>query len=356
MPPAPLSGVDAISPAFGQAKRQLFQPFHFALWARLAVIAMMTGEFSGSCGGGNFSRLQTQRKGGEFLRFSSAGWERWPDYLPWIGLGVVALTVLALLWIYVDSVFRFVLFDAVLSGKCALRNGWRRWKSQGANYFRWQIGFGLATLAAFGAAIGLPIVAAVVGGVFREPDKHIALLVLGGLGLFLLLITLLVVSSLISLFAKDFVVPVMALENVRVLDGWRRLLPILRAAKRDCAGYVLMKIVLALGSAILFGVLIFFALLVLLVPLGLLGVGSYFLARAEGWTWNLATISACVVLGALALSLILYVVAFISAPAMVFFQSYTNHFLGSRYPALGAQLFPPPAGAPLADAAPSPAG
>ncbi len=148
----------------------------------------------------------------------------------------------------------------------------------------------------------------------------------------------------------------MALENVRVLDGWRRLLPILRAAKKDSAGYVLMKIVLVIGSAIVFGVLTFLALLVLLVPLGVVGVGSYFLARAEGWTWNLTTISACVVLGGLALSLILYVVAFVSTPAMVFFQSYTNHFLGSRYPALGARVFPPPAAPPLAEARPSPAG
>jgi hypothetical protein len=305
---------------------------------------MTTGEFYGDCGGGgNYSGLQqpSQRKVGYL--FSVWDWDRLPEFLPWIVLGVVVLIALALLWIYVESVFRFVLFNAVLNGECEVRKGWRRWRSQGRSYFGWQIGFGLVTLAALAVFLGLPIAAAAMGGVFREPDKHIPVLVLGGLGLLLLLVALLVLSGLISLFAKDFVVPVMALENVRVLDGWHRLLPTLRATKKDCAGYVLMKIVLVIGSAIVFGVLTFLALLVLLVPLGLVGVGSYFLARAEGWKWNLATISACVVLGGLALSLILYIVAFVSAPAMVFFQSYTNHFLGSRYPALGARVFPPPA-------------
>jgi len=35
---------------------------------------------------------------------------------------------------------------------------------------------------------------------------------------------------------------------------------------------------------------------------------------------------------------LIFVVSFVSAPAMVFFQAYSLHFLGSRYPALGDQL------------------
>ena len=37
-----------------------------------------------------------------------------------------------------------------------------------------------------------------------------------------------------------------------------------------------------------------------------------------------------------------YLSALISTPPMVFFQSYVLHFIGSRYPAVGAVLFPPP--------------
>jgi hypothetical protein len=37
----------------------------------------------------------------------------------------------------------------------------------------------------------------------------------------------------------------------------------------------------------------------------------------------------------------IYLVALINTPMMVFFQSYMLHFLGSRYPTLGAVVFPP---------------
>ena len=57
---------------------------------------------------------------------------------------------------------------------------------------------------------------------------------------------------------------------------------------------------------------------------------------------NVATISILVVMGGVILAGILYLIALISTPAMVFFQSYVLHFMGSRYPALGAVVFPPP--------------
>ena len=51
MPP-PLSAVGAISPAFEQTRRQLFQPFRFAFWARLGMVSLVTGEFAGGGWGG----------------------------------------------------------------------------------------------------------------------------------------------------------------------------------------------------------------------------------------------------------------------------------------------------------------
>jgi hypothetical protein len=36
--------------------------------------------------------------------------------------------------------------------------------------------------------------------------------------------------------------------------------------------------------------------------------------------------------------LVIYILSFISAPAMVFFQSYSLHFLGARYPRLDLEL------------------
>ena len=66
--------------------------------------------------------------------------------------------------------------------------------------------------------------------------------------------------------------PIMAMEKVGVLDAWRRLLPMLAAEKMAFTGYVLMKIVLAMGSAIIFGIITFLTLIVLLIPLGIAAV------------------------------------------------------------------------------------
>jgi hypothetical protein len=126
----------------------------------------------------------------------------------------------------------------------------------------------------------------------------------------------------------------------------------LRTEELAYAGYVLMKIVLAVGTAIIFGIINFVVILMMLIPLAIMGVAAYFLGKAAGLTWSLGTISAVVILGGAVLFLMFYVIAFISAPAMVFFQSYTLHFFGSRYPALGAVVFPPSPPPPVSPAAP----
>ena len=63
--------------------------------------------------------------------------------------------------------------------------------------------------------------------------------------------------------------------------------------------------------------------------------------------------AAVVVLGTVALSAILYAIAFVSAPAMVFFQAYTLNFFGSRYAPLGALMAPSPPVPPVASPAPA---
>jgi hypothetical protein len=106
-------------------------------------------------------------------------------------------------------------------------------------------------------------------------------------------------------------------------------------------GYVLMKIVLAVGSAIIFGIVTLLALILLLVPVGIAGIIVFFAGKALGLTLNAALLIILAVLGCLLLAGILYLIAVIGTPPMVFFQSYVLHFFGSRYPALGAVLFAP---------------
>jgi hypothetical protein len=194
--------------------------------------------------------------------------------------------------------------------------------------------------------IGTPLLVAWRAGLFHEARAHLLALILGGAALLVLLIAFFVLDAVAALLAKDFCVPIMAMENVGVLRAWGRLFPMLATEKVAFAGYVLMKIVLALGCAIVFGTATFFALIALLIPLGIVGVIVFIVGKAIGLALNVATVSILIAVGGLILVGFLYLVALISTPAMVFFQSYMLHFFGSRYPALGAVVFPEPPATP----------
>lgn len=357
---APLSAIDAVSPAFQQAKRQLFQPFRFGVWARLAVVGLATGEFA-TGGGGGFDTIRIPvpepiRGRGPDNRFwlVDSPSERFWEFLPLILAGIALLFLLWFALVYIHSIFRFVLLDSVLTGRCALRESWRRWQGPGRRYFLWQLGFALVTLVALAIVIGGPVLLAWRAGLFRAAAGSIGLVVLGVLLLFLILLGFIVVTGVIAVLAKDFLVPLMALEELGALDAWRRLLPLLAADKWGFAGYVLMKIVLAVGSAILFGILDLIVLFVLAIPLGIAAVAIIAAGGAAGLTWNAFTIGAAVLAGLVALAGLLYLFSFVSVPAVIFFQAYTVHFFGGRYPPLGALLVHSPAPA-APESAPLPA-
>ncbi|MGH9789269.1 MAG: DUF7544 domain-containing protein [Candidatus Acidiferrales bacterium] len=340
----PLSAVDAVSPAIDHTRSHLFRPFHFAKWARLAVITFLSGEVVGGGGGGGtgfqFPAPPSGGGGSEELFFlqSSPVEQRLLEFLPWILLGAAALFALMLLWIFIHSVFRFILFDAVLNDRWRIREGWSRWTGRGSSFFLWQLGYDLAFLVALAVVVGLPVLLALQAGWFKDPGRNVGALVLGVLLLLLLVFATVVAGLVIAALAKDFVVPIMALDDVGVIEGWRRALPLMRGAKLSFAGYLGMKIVLTIAAGILFGILGAIAALVIVVPLVILGVSLAAAGFFSGLAWTPATIAAAVVLGLIALGLIIYVVSFVSVPSAVFFQSYTLHFFAGRYPRLAAVL------------------
>jgi hypothetical protein len=346
----PLSAVDCISPAFAQTKKQLFVPFRSKRWLRLALVCLLTGEFAGGGGGGpsgNFNFPTSHGKGGKgWMAFPHIDWGKILPWLPWILAGVVLVFLLIFLWLYIGSVFRFVLFDSVLYDRCELKGSWTRWEPRGRSYFYWTLSLLVVSFLGTCLLIGVPLLIAWRTGLFHHPGEHLAALILGGVALLFFLVAFVAVGAVIGLFAKDFCIPIMAMEEVGVIAAWRRLLPMLAADKLAFAGYVLMKIVLAIGSAIIVGMATLIMLIVLLIPLGIAAVIIFFGGKAMGLTFNIATVSILACLGCILMAGFLYLIALISTPPMVFFQSYMLHFIGSRYPVVGTVLFPPPPEAP----------
>ena len=114
----------------------------------------------------------------------------------------------------------------------------------------------------------------------------------------------------------------------------------MKAEKGTYAGYIGMKIVLAIAAGIIFGIATFIVILILAIPLAIIGVMVAGIASGAGLSWNALTITLTIVAGSIGFFVLLYLVVFISTPVTVFFPAYSIHFLASRYPKLDALLHP----------------
>lgn len=347
----PISAVDTISLAFEHTKRQLFQPFRFGQWTRLAVVGLLAGELgsSGGCSRSNFHFPHQPGVSRHFLAPEFGGID--PALIAGlIAVLVVAGLVLGIILMYVSSVMRFILFDSVLTKECRIAQGWSRRQGPGLRLFLWKLLYLLVTLAGLTVLVGIPAGVAFAVGWLREPKEHIAELVLAGIVVFFAVLIFVVLMAVIFVLTKDFVVPQMALENIDAIEGWRRLWPMIKAEKGGYGGYLGMKIVMAIGAGIAVGIATLILGLIIAIPTVGLSVVAVLTGKTAGLTWNAYTITLAVVVGSVLLACFLYLVALISVPVIVFFPAYSIYFFAARYPALNAVLYPPvaPAVAPIA--------
>lgn len=338
----PISAVDAITPAFEHARQQLTRPFRTSQWAKLGLVGLLAGEMSsggGGCNPGTFQMPTPPHHSQRFLEFGLAGAN--PMLYAWlIAVLIVAGLVLTVLFLYVNSVMRFVLFDSVLAKECRIRASWSRRQGPGRRYFAWQILLFLTWIAGLTILLGIPAGFAFLLGWLKAPREHMIPLILGGMALFFVVMVFVVVQLLVHVMTKDFVVPQMALEEISAIEGWRRLWPQIKAEMGGYASYIGMKIVMAIGAAVVLGIVSAIVLLLFLIPVGGIGAVAVIAGMAAGLTLNLYTITLAVVAGCCAIFLILYLLSLVSVPAVVFFPAYAIHFFASRYSALDALLHP----------------
>jgi hypothetical protein len=355
----PKSAVDAIGPAFEHTRKQLFEPFRFGQWARLAVLALATGEMSSGSGCNSGYKVLS----GLPSRFPapSQNFAAPSDVLSRLGLdpaiiatlvvvAVVGFLVLGLVWLYVSSVSRFLLFESVLRRQCELSESWGKWQRQGFRYFGWQLALSIVGLGIAGVLL-IPLLLSLLP-TLRSHGPPGPGVFLAMLPMLLIFVVFGLIMALIGVLTKDFVVPLMAVDHVGVIEGWRRLLEMMKTQKVSYAGYVGMKIVLALGASIVFGIAAGIVAAIAMIPFFVLGVVVVLLGKGGGLTWNAGTITFAIVAGTIVLAVLLYVIALVCVPVAVFFPAYAMYFFAERYPALHALLYPAAPPAPLPNAPP----
>lgn len=256
-----------------------------------------------------------------------------------IAVIVVAAFVIGIIFMYISSVMRFILFDSVLAKECHIRDGWMRRQGPGWRFFLWKLFYLFATLAGFLVLVGIPAAFAFGMGWFRAPKEHVLPLVLGGILLFFALLIFVVALAVIFVLTKDFVVPQMALEDISAFEGWRRLWPMIETEKAGYGAYIGMKIVLAIGAGIMVAIATMILGLLIAIPTVGLSIIAIVTGKTAGLAWNAYTITLAVVIGSVLLAIFLFLVALISVPVIVFFPAYSIYFFASRYPALSASLY-----------------
>lgn len=341
----PISTSETITLAFQHTKRQLFQPFRIWQWTRLAIVGLLAGE-AGSSGGFNVpTNFKIPQQSDSSQNFLPAGLPHIDPAILGTLIAVLVVTglVFVIVMLYVSSVMRFILFDSVLTKQCRIREGWRGRQGAGWNYFLWQLGYTIVVLLGLGVLLGIPAAYAYSMGWFREPNNHVAALVLAGILVFCVVFVFLAAAYLVQVLTKDFVVPQMAMEGIDAIEGWRRLWPMMQAETGRYASYIGMKIVLAIGAGIVVGIVALIIGVIVAIPAVIVSLVAVFAGSAAGLTWNAFTITAAVVAGCIILAILLYVIALISVPVTVFFPAYAIYFFAARYRALSLALYPPPA-------------
>ena len=177
----PISAIDAVGLALQHTKEQLLRPFRMAQWVKLAFVGFLAGELSSwGCGGGNF-QPPTRPRAGQPFPFPHANLLM---YASLIALLIVLAMILWIVFLYVSSVMRFILFDSIIAKRCEIRRYWSQRNQAGVRYFVWQLLFMLAMTVGMTVLIGVPAAFALAAGWLKDPRHHFLPLILGGMFLF----------------------------------------------------------------------------------------------------------------------------------------------------------------------------
>jgi len=339
----PISAGDSITLAVAHTKQQLFKRFQIGQWTKLAFVGLLAGELgSNGCNRANFHlpfHPGTVPHTGMPDSLGSLGID--PAMLAGlITVAIVAAFAVGIILMYVSSVMRFILFDSVIARECHIRWAWNRRLDAGWRYFVWKVAYVLLSLAFVAVVVGIPLAVAFANGWLKEPKEHVGALLLSGVIPLLLLLVFAVVAAVIFVLTKDFVIPQMALENIGAMEGWRRLWPMMKAESGAYAGYIILKIVLAIGVGLVIGIATLIIGVIFVVPTAAFSILAILSGKSAGMTWNVHTITLAVVIGCILLAIFFYLVSLISVPAIVFFPAYSMYFFAPRYPRLAAVLYP----------------
>ncbi len=237
---------------------------------------------------------------------------------------------LILFFVWLRSVFSFIFLGSVIKNEVLIKRGFRENRARGRSFFLWNLAFSVISLIVLALVVGVPIlIMGRYGTSAPGGGTNIPVVVFGIVAIVLGVLIVPILAVLIQTLVYDFILPIMYVENRRIIDGWQRFLPILKSNKKNLFLYLLLKI--GLGIVALIGSIIVTIILslVFLLIFAIIGLLIFLLAKAVGLSWNPLLITLAVTGGMLVIIGINYVYNCFLLPIPVFFRAYSLLFLGS---------------------------
>ncbi|WP_136602190.1 DUF7544 domain-containing protein [Salinigranum halophilum] len=313
------NAVDSLDDARA-ATESLLLPPSWRTWLRLVVVTFFVGGVGGGGGAGQAAQGAVSSPSPPGTALHSLDLPPVPTLAPErVGaliVVIVAITVvLALGYVVTGAVMEFVLVESLRTRQVDLRRPFRQFLVPGLRLFAFRTLVLLGLLASAAVPVALFISPAPVAGA----GWRVVLLplLLAGVGVVWL------VGALVLRLTTDFVVPTMVGEGRTLLSAWRRFAPLCRAAWREVALYLVVRLVLGAAAAVVVGLAVGLGALVVAIPFALVGGGVVATVGVQG--------VGLVVLGVLAAGFTLLVAVLsvvVQVPVVTYFRYYGLALLG----------------------------
>lgn len=321
----PMHALEDLDDAYAATKSFLW-PINRSRWLKLAIVVFFLG------GPGTGSNIIQSNIPAE--QAPPTGLPPLPDIGPriWVVVTIVvaAVVLIGLLFLLIRSVMDFIFIESLRQEEVTVRRYWaQRWR-QGVRLFGFRLVIGLFVLGSAATVAGfylLPLMVNVGPGT-GGPLTGISLVAV--LLLFPVIVVLAVLVGLISGFTTVFVVPIMVLEDCGVIAGWRRLWPTITQHPWQYLAYAVAGFVLSIAGGILVAIAVGIAVIVLLIPFGILGAIGFFLLT----TVPPFGIGVLAIVGLLFGLAVLVMVAIAQVPVVTYLRYYALFVLGDIEPDL----------------------
>jgi hypothetical protein len=251
--------MEPLSQAWQRMTKALFKPFDVGKWFVVGFTAFLSGLLDYGGGGGNGTTGIFDENDYDDERFFDLPDRimRWiednPEWVALIIVGIILFFALFIVLTWLSSRGKFMFLDNVLHDQALIVKPWQEYKNLGNSLFLWRLTYGFIILVLFLSFFFYAFSAIYDMYIYDEIAENIMTLI----GMGLLLLVLILITSYISLFLSDFVVPIMYKQTIKCMPAWSVFMSLLS----QHAGYFL-----------LYGILIFVLSILVVITVIILGL------------------------------------------------------------------------------------